>query len=469
MALESSQGRRRQPAWLAAAGVGSRREGKTHEVHLGHQGWIQATCEWTQSTGAGRRAMASRCGHQYRLGCLGRLGHGPRGDGGRDHRRSSPRERRSLGRTRGGSHLAGWRRDEGRGRRCRLCHVEFSQVQIAADVGEGGERPLASDELGHELEALIEASQNIQHMGAVGDGFAKSSKSISFVLHRAAVVVDGESALGEIAEFSIEDQGLGFLISQELLLDPKPSHPSRDAGVLVDNVQDVGRYAVEQPGDDHAVHAWPCRIVEGRHIFQNVICQMELAESEENIAAPLGVQGRLELEDDGDQVLDVLNCRSLSVEVSDGRSIRGNGPIVIIMGVVAVGFSAETIAKGRDLLLQGVGGGADALLGSGSRRVQLGLPVELLAARRVDGVEGGVLIFQCLGSGEGFVAQPGGGGDGIGGGRGASHGGAQPSRGHARGSKGRARARQPTTRARTEERKREGEGTGPIGRLIPCE
>ena len=58
-----------------------------------------------------------------------------------------------------------------------------------------GEWPLASDELGHELEVLIEASQNIQHKGAVGDRFAKSSKSISFVLHRAAVVVDGESAL----------------------------------------------------------------------------------------------------------------------------------------------------------------------------------------------------------------------------------------------------------------------------------
>ena len=152
MALESSQGRKRQPAWLAAAGVGSQREGKMHEVHPGHQGWIQATCKCTQSTGSGRRAMASRCGHQYRLGCLDRLGclgrpgHAPRGDGGCDQRRSFPRERRSLGRTRGGSpwgrqggsHLAGWRCEEGRGRRRRLCHVEFSQAQIATDVGEGG-------------------------------------------------------------------------------------------------------------------------------------------------------------------------------------------------------------------------------------------------------------------------------------------------------------------------------------------
>ena len=59
---------------------------------------------------------------------------------------------------------------------------------------------LWSDELRHELEALVEAMQNVQHECMVGDGLAKISKGISHTLHLAAVIVDGEGALGKGAE-----------------------------------------------------------------------------------------------------------------------------------------------------------------------------------------------------------------------------------------------------------------------------
>jgi hypothetical protein len=92
------------------------------------------------------------------------------------------------------------------------------------------------DELQHELEALVEATQNIQHKSTVVDGLAKIGKCISHALHLAAVIVDGEGALGEGAKLSVEKHGAGLTIVQELLFEPEPCRPSSDAVTLMDDV-----------------------------------------------------------------------------------------------------------------------------------------------------------------------------------------------------------------------------------------
>jgi hypothetical protein len=74
------------------------------------------------------------------------------------------------------------------------------------DVAEGGERALACDELSHELKTLVEAPQDIQHQGAVVDKFAKICEGVSLALHLAAVLVDGERPLSEVAELRIKEQ-----------------------------------------------------------------------------------------------------------------------------------------------------------------------------------------------------------------------------------------------------------------------
>jgi hypothetical protein len=105
------------------------------------------------------------------------------------------------------------------------------------DVGERWERLLAGDELRHELEALIEATQDVEHQGAVLNGFAKSGKGVGRSLHLAAVGVDGERALGQSAELSVEDHGARLAIVEELLLEAEPGSSSGDTIAVVDVVQ----------------------------------------------------------------------------------------------------------------------------------------------------------------------------------------------------------------------------------------
>jgi hypothetical protein len=61
--------------------------------------------------------------------------------------------------------------------------------------------------------------------------------------------------LGESTELGVEEHGAGFPIVEELLLDVEPGDASRDTIALVNVVQEVGGDGVEDPGDDHAVHA----------------------------------------------------------------------------------------------------------------------------------------------------------------------------------------------------------------------
>jgi hypothetical protein len=97
----------------------------------------------------------------------------------------------------GGRRLGGRGGDESRRRRCgRRCHVELGEAEVSADVVEGRERPLAGDELGHDLKALVEAAQNIQYQGVVLNRCAEVGESVSHAFHLVAVIVNGERALG---------------------------------------------------------------------------------------------------------------------------------------------------------------------------------------------------------------------------------------------------------------------------------
>ena len=106
---------------------------------------------------------------------------------------------------------------------------------------------MAGDKLGHELKTFIEATQDVQHQGAIIDGLAEVGKSVCHSLHLAAEVVDREGTLGEGAELSVEQHGAGFAVVQELLLDSKPGGPSRDPVALVDDIQEIGGDSVEEP------------------------------------------------------------------------------------------------------------------------------------------------------------------------------------------------------------------------------
>jgi hypothetical protein len=78
--------------------------------------------------------------------------------------------------------------------------------------------------------------------------------------------------------------------------------------------------------------------VEATDITEDVVSQREPTEGEEDIAAPLGVVGRLEIQNIRDQVLDVLDVGHLAVQMRNGRGVgvdRGVFVVSSLGGVIA--------------------------------------------------------------------------------------------------------------------------------------
>ena len=205
------------------------------------------------------------------------------------------------------------------------------------DVDEGRKRFLSSDELRHKLEPFVEVAKDIQHKSVVLYGLAKISKGIRHALHLAAELVDGEGTLGEGAELGIEEHGMILAVVQELLFKAEPHSLSGDAVTLVDDVQEIGGDGVEDPSDDHTVHVGPHRVVKAGGVTEDMVLHREVAKDEENVAAPLGVVGGLEVQNYRNQVPDVLDSSSLVVQVSNGCGVGGDGVVAVLGDVVAEG------------------------------------------------------------------------------------------------------------------------------------
>jgi hypothetical protein len=110
---------------------------------------------------------------------------------------------------------------------------------IGADVVEGRERPLAGNKLSHDLESFAEAVQDVEHQGVVLDGLAKVGERVGEALHLAAIVVDGEGALGERAELGVDDHGARRAVVEELLLKAEPGDPGSDTVAVMDDIEQV--------------------------------------------------------------------------------------------------------------------------------------------------------------------------------------------------------------------------------------
>jgi hypothetical protein len=98
----------------------------------------------------------------------------------------------------------------------------------------------------------------------------------------------------------------------------------------MDDFQEVRRDRVQNPRDNHTVRAHPCRISGEVIVTEDMILQGEMDKDEQDIAAPLGVVGGLQIKNDWDQVLDVLHSRSLVVQMIEGSNFRGGGAGVAV-------------------------------------------------------------------------------------------------------------------------------------------
>jgi hypothetical protein len=179
----------------------------------------------------------------------------------------------------------------------------------------------------------------------------------------------------------------------------------------------VGRDRVDQPGDDHTIHAGPRGVVRERGVAEDVVLQSNSTKNEEHMATPFGEVRGLEIQNNWNEIPDVLDGGGLAVQSGDDRGIGDEeGVVVFGLGVVVAGpvvAGAAPESHGplledvglRALFLESVGGGADAVLGGGSGLEEFGVLQELLAALGVGGAQGGDLFFKLLGSGEGSIAE----------------------------------------------------------------
>jgi hypothetical protein len=95
------------------------------------------------------------------------------------------------------------------------------------------------------LESFAEAAQDVEHQGAVLDGLAKVGERVGEALHLAAIVIDGEGALGERAELGVDEHGARRVVVEELLLKAEPGDPGSDTVAVMDDIEQVGGDGVE--------------------------------------------------------------------------------------------------------------------------------------------------------------------------------------------------------------------------------
>lgn len=69
------------------------------------------------------------------------------------------------------------------------------------------------------LEALVEATNNVEDEGKVRNDLVEVNEGVSHGAHATAVVHDGEITLHKQLEFSINVEGTGLPVPEELALD----------------------------------------------------------------------------------------------------------------------------------------------------------------------------------------------------------------------------------------------------------
>jgi hypothetical protein len=73
-----------------------------------------------------------------------------------------------------------------------------------------------------------------------------------------------------------------------LLLEAELGDTSGDPITIVDDVQKVGGDHVDQPGDNHAVHAGQDEVLRKWGVAEDVVLQSKSSQDEEHVATPFG-------------------------------------------------------------------------------------------------------------------------------------------------------------------------------------
>jgi hypothetical protein len=108
-------------------------------------------------------------------------------------------------------------------------HGELFKEQLVPHGMEGGK---GNDPLDESLQVAVaeagaEATQKVQHQGAVDDRLAEVAEGVCHALHLAAVLPHGEIPMRELMELGVEVKGLRVPVHEELVLQGEPSLSTR--------------------------------------------------------------------------------------------------------------------------------------------------------------------------------------------------------------------------------------------------
>ena len=155
-------------------------------------------------------------------------------------------------------------------------HLLKEEISLRVDEGVEGTPPAKMHPDG--LEPLIQAADDVEDEGAVGDDLAEGREIVSHLLQAAAVVGDGEVALDEVAEPRLKLDGAYLPVPKELGLNSELGVPG-SAALGGDDLGEVVGEGAEDLGLDDAIH--PIPILGGnRGAEVDMILEGELADGQ---------------------------------------------------------------------------------------------------------------------------------------------------------------------------------------------
>jgi hypothetical protein len=194
---------------------------------------------------------------------------------------------------------------EGRGRRVSLVrHGELLEEKLILHRMEGGERYDPLDESLQVTVAGAEATQEVQHQGAVRHWLVEITEGVRQALHLGAVLPHVEIPLGELVELCVKVQGVSVPVPEEMFLEGEPRLTVR-VRLVADDVLELDSDGSVEPGEDHGVHQGPGRGRRGDDVVEDMVVE-GVAPQGEDLPSPARVVGGRRVQNDGHEGPDVV-------------------------------------------------------------------------------------------------------------------------------------------------------------------
>jgi hypothetical protein len=159
-------------------------------------------------------------------------------------------------------------------------HGELLEEKLIPHRMEGGKGHSPLDESIQVTVAGAEATQEVQHQGAVCHRLAEIAEGVCQVLHLAAVLPHGEFPLGELAELGVDVKSSSVSVLEELFLEGEPRLTAR-VRLVADNVLEHDGDSSVEPGEHHDVHQGPDWGRRGGDVVKDVVVKGVAPQGEE--------------------------------------------------------------------------------------------------------------------------------------------------------------------------------------------